>query len=364
MDQKEVELIDYLNVLWRRRILVVLGTLFCMVFAGAISLVMKPVYEVDAIVQPGKFMIQNQGGNYEDVIVESPQQIADSVKLKSYDTLILNLLKIEETEMPEIEANSIPGTLLARIWLRDSNKELGKQILSAVINFIKEDIDKKINIEIQNAETLIRDREKEITSNLIQIGSKGIEKERLKNMIVKMENKLRILEKRKEEINAEMGLVRKRIEALEQNQTALLKKEGRTESDALGLLLYSNEVQQTYRYYDSLQEMISAKELSEQEINMEINSNTQQIKQLDNQIEGIKNEIEKVNNNILYLKELKGRIDYTKVIKEPTPSVKPVSPKKKLNVLIAGVFGAIFFSIGAFLYEYIDRSRAKKTDQG
>jgi LPS O-antigen subunit length determinant protein (WzzB/FepE family) len=365
MNKKEVELIDYLNILWKRRLVIILGTLACMIIAAAVSFILKPVYEIDAIVQPGKFMTQNQTGNYDEVIVESPQQIANSVKLKSYDALIQNLLKIDETEMPEIEANNIPETLLARIWLRTKDREMGKNILAVVIKFIKEDIDKKINIETQNTETLIRDKEKEINGKMILIGSKQIEKEMIKSQLVKMENKLKILDNRKEEINAEMGVVRKRIESMERDQTELLKKEGRAESDALGLLLYSNEVQQNYRYYDSLQEMIAAKDLAEQEINIDIDSNKEQIRQLDNQIEGVKNDIEKINNNILYLKELKGRIDYTKIIKEPTPSIRPVSPKKKLNVLLAGILGLIFVSVGAFLYEYISSgSRGKRDDQG
>jgi uncharacterized protein involved in exopolysaccharide biosynthesis len=364
MEEKEVELIDYLNVLWRRRMVIILGTLFCMIIAGVISVILKPVYEIDAIVQPGKFMTQNQGGNFDEVVVESPQQIANSVKLKSYDALVLNQLKIGETEMPELDASSIQGTLLTRIWLRDNDKELGKKILAAVIYFIKQDIDKKIDIEIQNTETMIRDKEKEIKSNLLLINSKEIEKERIKNQLLKMENKLKILDKRKQEISAEMSAVRKRTDSMEKDQISLLKKEGGGESDPLGLLLYSNEVQQNYRYYDSLQEMISAKDLAEQEINIDIVSNKEQIRQLDNQIEGVKNDIEKINNNILYLKELKGRIDYTKIIKEPTPSVRAVSPKKRLNVLIAGVLGLIFISVGAFLYEYIDRSGEKKSAQG
>jgi capsular polysaccharide biosynthesis protein len=63
--------------------------------------------------------------------------------------------------------------------------------------------------------------------------------------------------------------------------------------------------------------------------------------------------INKLNNSIANLKERKGRIDYTEVIKKPTPSISPISPKKKINILIAALIGVMLFLLIAFLFEYL-----------
>ncbi|MCG3115714.1 MAG: Wzz/FepE/Etk N-terminal domain-containing protein [Candidatus Manganitrophus sp. SA1] len=52
--EEQVELIDYLRVIWRRRMLILLGTVFCVILAGAISFILPPVYEASAQVRIGR----------------------------------------------------------------------------------------------------------------------------------------------------------------------------------------------------------------------------------------------------------------------------------------------------------------------
>jgi len=80
---------------------------------------------------------------------------------------------------------------------------------------------------------------------------------------------------------------------------------------------------------------------------------------LNTEIDKINNEIEDVKNEIGFLNERKGRIDYTQLIKEPTSSISPVSPKKKLNVLIAGILGLFIFTALAFFLDYLEKQRIK-----
>jgi len=111
------------------------------------------------------------------------------------------------------------------------------------------------------------------------------------------------------------------------------------------MLLYSNEIQQSLQYYNELNELLSSKKIEEEDINLEIENKEEEIKQLENEIEN--------------LKERKGRIDYTQLIKEPTSSPSPVSPKKILIVLIAGILGLMIFTMLAFFLEYIEKQKAK-----
>ena len=88
---------------------------------------------------------------------------------------------------------------------------------------------------------------------------------------------------------------------------------------------------------------------------------TQKIK---NEINTVKNEIEKTKNKIntqeteiTLLEEKKARIDYTHFIKEPTSSLSPVAPKKKRNVMLAGILSPMIFTILAFSLEYLEKQK-------
>jgi len=327
MEEKEIELIDYLNVIWKRKWIIIIGTVLCMIVAGAVSFILKPVYEIDTIIQPGKFFVQNQAGDFEEFVVEDPQQIADKVRHKSYDALVAVELNKDAAKLPEIKGENIKDTLLTRIWVRDHDVELSKKILDSLIVLLKRDIDMKIDIEINNVNAAIKANE--------------IEKERRINQIEILKKKLRIIDQRKKDIIKEMYSVKSKINELEKEQLKVLKKENRTEIESLGMLLYSNEIQQSLRYNDLLNEKLSIEKLKEGDVNSDL------------QIEYAS--INKIDNTIANLKERKGRIDYTKVIKKPTSSIYPVSPKKKLNVLIAFILGLMIFTVLAFLFEYVKK---------
>jgi uncharacterized protein involved in exopolysaccharide biosynthesis len=357
MPEDEIELIDYINVIRRKKWLIIIGTLSLMIVVGVGSFLIKPVYEVDAIIQPGKLWVETQGGNMTEVIVEDPQQIADKVQHQSFDSLIAQDLNISDSELPEIRGEFIRNTLLTRLWLRSSDVGLGKKILDSLIRYLKKDMDDKIDVEINNIDTEIALKENEISAKEIEINSRQIEKERTTKEIVNLGNKLKIIDKRKEGIGIEMKEVKKRIESIEQEQADVLRQEKKTESETLAMLLYSNEVQQNLQFYNDLQEQLAEKELVEEDINIDIENKKESIKQLDNAVENIKNEIKELNNQISNLKERKGRIDYTKIVKNPKASTHPVWPRKKIYIIVSGLLGLIFFTFFGFLSDYVKRQK-------
>jgi len=331
MAEKEIELIDYLKVIWKRKWIIIIGTVLCMIVAGAVSFLVKPVYEIDAIIQPGKFLVQNQAGDFEEFVVEAPKQIADKVRHRSYDALIKAKLNLNIARLPGINAENIKETLLTRIWIRNHDVELSKRVLNSLIVLLKSDIDKKIDIEINDIDSAIK--------------AKEIEKERRINQIEILKKKLRIIDQRKKDIIKEMDSVKSKINELEKEQLKVLKKENRTEIESLGMLLYSNEIQQSLRYYDILNEKLSDERLKEEEVNSAL------------QIESAL--INKIDNTIINLTEKKGRIDYTKVIKEPTSLLDPVFPKKKLTFLFACIFGFMISTLFAFFIEYLKKQNVR-----
>ena len=110
MQGKEVDLIDYFRILWKRKWTVLLGTFLCVVLVAVLSILFKPVFEIDTIIQTGKFLAENQAGNFEEVVVEEPNQIADKVNLKSYNALIAAQLNVNEKDLPKVNGEDVRNT--------------------------------------------------------------------------------------------------------------------------------------------------------------------------------------------------------------------------------------------------------------
>ncbi|MBA7554776.1 hypothetical protein ES705_47407 [subsurface metagenome] len=333
MDEYEDEfvLMDYLNVLWKRKWLVIIPTFFLVIAVGIISFLLPPKWEIDAIIVPSKFLVQTEGGQFEEIVIVNPKQMAGQINEATYNNLIATELNLDIRKFPKLKAENLRDTNLVRVSTKENDTEKAKLILFSLFNHLKGQLDEKVDIEIKGIDSDIK--------------SKEIEKLRIGGEIKGNKNKFNIVKQRKKDIEREMNDTRKRIEALEKEQRLSLKRENRSESESLAMLLYSNEIQQSLEYHNTLNELLSEKKIEEENINLGIEKREEGIKQLENKIDN--------------LNERKGRIDYTQLIKEPTSSLYPVSPKKKLNVMIAGILGLMIFTMLAFFLEYIEKQKAK-----
>lgn len=358
MKEDEVELMDYLYIIWKRKWLIIIPTLFLVIAAGLISFLLPKMWEVDTIIVPSKFFVQTEGGEFSEVVVTDPKQLAGQVNQASYNALIAAELEIDIRKFPRLRAENLRDTQLVRVSLREKDIEKAKLILHSVFNHLKIDLDKKIEVEIKGVETQVANNQNLIKQKNLDIQSSEIEKSKLKSEITSAQNKLKISEERFKNIFDEMKSVKERIDEIEKQQRKALaeRKEG---TDALSILLYSNEIQQNLRYYNTLEEYLSNEKIIQENYRLLISEREKSIKQVDTQIEKLKNEIKDVENQIDLLNERKGRIDYTKLLKEPTSSLSPVSPNKKLIVLIAGVLSLMIFTMLALFYEYLEKQKVK-----
>jgi capsular polysaccharide biosynthesis protein len=440
--EKEIELIDYLNVIWKRKWLIIIPTFFLVVVVGVISFLLPKQWEIDAIIVPSKFLIQTERGTFNEVVVIEPKQIASQINEATYDILIAAELNLDIRKFPKLKADNIRDTKLVRISIKENDVEKAKLILYSLFNHLKRGLDKKIDVETKGLDTQvvlkensikqneisikdhnnqialknlqIKDKENEIktkeneikrkNNNLqlkdLDIQSKEIEKDRIKKEIESFHNKLKISEERVKSIMDEMKAVKKRIDELDEQQRKALN-EKKQDGDAISLLLYSNEVHQNLRYYNTLDEKLSNEKITQENLYLAIRDKEEQLRQIDNQIlqintqkdtikteiddimteivvikteiekikntiKTVKNEIEKIKNTIntketeiRLLEDKKARIDYTQLIKEPTSSLYPVSPRKKLNVMIAGILGLFVFTMLAFFLDYLKKQRVK-----
>ncbi len=329
--ENEKELMDYLNVIWKRKWLIIIPTFVLVVAVGVYSFFLPRVWEVDAIIMPSKLFIQTEGGQFEEVFPVDPKQIVGQINEAIYNTLIVAELNLDIREFPKLKAENLRDTNMLRISTRENDVEKAKRILYSLFKHLQRDLDRKIDVELKGIDS--------------QIKSKEIENLRIEEEIKANKNKINIVKQRTKEIEKEMIDIRKGIESLEKEQRLSLKKENRSETESLAMLLYSNEIQQRLQYYNELNELVSSKKIEEEKINLETENREGRIKQLENEIGN--------------LNERKGRIDYTQFIQEPTSSLYPVAPKKKRNVMIAGILGLMIFTMFAFFLEYIEKQKLK-----
>lgn len=455
MEENEIELIDYLNILWKRKWLIIIPTFILVVAVGIYSFFLPKIYEIDAILLPSKFFAQTDQGKFEETVIVDPKQIAEQINEASYNHLIAAELNLNIKGFPKLRAENLKDTNLVRVSLREQEPEKAKLILRSLFNHLKADLDIKIDVENKGIDTQIESRKNSIKSKEVEIKdkenviklqefsikdrkneiktkqnrikekqnfiktkenaiklknlnieSKEIEKKRKGKEINTLENKIKISEEREKSIREEMKEVKKRIDKIEEEQRKVLKKE--SDKNALSILLYSNEIQNNLKYHNTLDEKLTNEKITQENLNLTIEEKKESIKQIDNQIEqiktriddtkvemddirtqiddietqidNIKNEIEKINyeintvtnsitikyndidninNDISFLRERKARMDYTQLIKKPTSSLGPVSPKKRLNIIFAGIVGLLLFTLLTFFLEYIERQKNK-----
>jgi len=329
MEENDVELMDYLKVIWKRKWLIVIPTLLCIIVAGVISLLLTKVWEIDALVQPSRFFIQTEDGLLEEVIVGDPKKITGRINQGYYNSLIATELNLDIREIPKIKAEYLWNTELIRISLRREDIEKAKIILHSLFEHIKRELDAELDTVT-----------KEIDS---QIEANEIKKLDLEAEIAALNRKFNLVKQRRIDIGQEMNKIRKRIEILEKEQSLTKKKSSKNESESLVMLLNQSETQQSLRYYNLLNEQLSNKKIEEEDINVEIEKEARRVKQIENEID--------------YLKKRKEEIGYTQLIKEPTASLHPVAPRKKLNVLIAAILGLMIFTSLAFFLEYVEKQK-------
>jgi uncharacterized protein involved in exopolysaccharide biosynthesis len=331
--EDEFELMDLFNAISKRKWLIIIPTLFLIFIAGIYSFLKTPVWNVESLIQPAKFIIQTTGWQFEEVLVLPPEQIAGQINEKSYNHLLVAELNLDIQKFPEIKAGTLDNTSLIRVITKETNVSKAKSIQLALFKHIKSELDKKVDVEMKNIES--------------QIKSQEINKSKIKEEIKVLGNKLSIIDKRKNEIEKALVETRERVELLENEQKANLNKQNWTTGEALGMLLYSNEIQQSLRYLNNLNESLSQKKLEEEDIK--------------NRIEDQQKNIEQIENRIENLRQQKTRIDYTLLIKEPTSSVDPVAPKKIFNIVIAGFLGIFIFTFVVFFIEYIQNQKTTNT---
>ena len=418
--EDEINLIDYLRVLWKWKWLIIAGTLICAIIAAMISLQMPKIYRVAMVIEPGIIGL-DKSRNY---IYMNSQNISGKINEGSYNKSIKKLLNTDSSKTNfEFKADVSKFTNQIRINAECKEKDinLGLKASKLLIALISDDGEKVVEqrkndydmqiVAKQNEISKVETQERKDIDEQILLKQNEIKKTEIqwrRDTDKQVRLKLNSINKKRDQIKLQEGILettRQRLKELELEakkvkdntekiikQRDILLKDSRTRDD-ISLLLYATTIQQNVSYsiqlgnqIYSLRTNVQAKEANIEELNRDIDLVTTEIENLklygtetlQAKMDGIRTEIEKlklqraeglpaeiniyIKEQIKLLTSAKENISNIKVLQNPEVSSAPVKSKKKQIVLLSVVVGLFFMIFLAFFIEYI-KNATRSTKQ-
>lgn len=298
---EEIELIDLLRVIWKRKKLIIFGAVLITLAAAVTVFLLPRVYEVTAIIEPGRRPITDQNGQIvEEKVVVSAVSIKETILGGAFDETVRTKLKIPESKFPDIKVEVPQNTDLVKIAIESHNPEAAVNILRNIVVLVSQGLQEKINLEKNQVRNEIRlaQIEFQTASENLKVIQQQVDETR--GSIVSLENE------------------KKRAIASRRN-------------DAMSVLLYSNEMQNQQIYLSDL-----LNDLSELQT---------QARKAEAKLENLQQKLDKIKATTIY--------------KSPTIPGKAVKPKKALIIALAFVLGIMISMMTAFAIEYAESARAK-----
>ena len=302
LDEDEIDLIDYLKVIWKRKIGVIIITIIAVLGTSLISLFVLPkIYQSSILIKIGEI----NGKNIEeisDIAIALKQESILSEIAKALNWDIENSKNKIDNLRNNIKLEKQPEEDLIKISAQSTSPEESYQIISTLNNILLSSHQEKlkqaeglINTEIEN----LKEQKQKIEKNL----------EAAKQSLEQIKNDISFYE---QEINKRTG----------------------TESEAQGLIAQS--------YINLLAEAKKQKEDKE----FQILSLEQEKLNLDKTIQ--QKEYEK-----------KYGMKMSEVVVSPEIPDKPFKPNVLLNTIIAGILGLFIGIFWAFGAEYVEKNKGR-----
>jgi LPS O-antigen subunit length determinant protein (WzzB/FepE family) len=333
--EDEIELMDYLKVLWRWKYLIFIGTLVCAITAAVVSLNMTKIYSITTVLQPGILKVTEAD---KTVYIDSPENIKTVI-----ETGALNGHLLKNVQFPNMEKQptsvefkvTIPkNTNALEVVYETPYVDIGLQIMknlneglleryARLVGYYRE----KQDLEMAQRMSLINDQKATLDAT---------------------KKEIHILDKTIGEMEAEVRLVK-------ENTASLIKQREKFVSNqidptnVLSAILFTNTIQQN----------IALDKTSRDDLSL----NRSRKETLLLQLETTQNKINSLEAEIKSIQFKKDFIQNIQINKPPRISESPVKPKTRLNVMLAGVVGLFLTVFLSFFVEYISKYRNRETDE-
>jgi len=368
--EDEVQLIDYLRVIWKWKWLIILGTFVCMVVAGVVSFNMPKIYEISMAIEPGIIGVDG-GGKF--IYIDSLNNIEGKIKGGIYNRRIQKALNINSLKTSiKFETSLQRETNFIKVtseWEKNEVK-LGLRALEQLTALLSMDYEKIVEQRRGDYEKRILMKQNQIKE--VEIQRKDIDKQILLrlNTIDEKENHIKfnkltliIIQDREKELLQEIKNVKDNTERIVQQRNNVLKQKGNV--DDISLLLYSTTIQQSVAYVNQLADQVNDLKKEKKELDADsdwlkkdiddVNTGIERLKL--EKTEGLQAEINDLKVQIDRLNLKKGIIKNIRIIQNPEVSLSLIKPKKRLNILLAGVVAFMMMMFLAFFLEYIRKTK-------
>lgn len=165
--EDQIELIDYLRVVWKRRKLIFLGTALSILIAGGITLFMPPRYEATAQIRIGRVWDKD----IENPYLASELIMSDSFLTKVIQKLSLNITPYKMKDKKIIEVRLLEGgtvvgqklPVLVSVQTHSHDPQEAVDLGRAVGEFVIEEHRGRFQERLKEYQSYEKDLEREVT---------------------------------------------------------------------------------------------------------------------------------------------------------------------------------------------------------
>ena len=130
-----VELIDYLRVIWKRKILIIVGTLVCIVAGGVMTLRLPVTYHAEVLMRIGK-TVNIDSGSFSPsphfVLLDTLENLVKTIPVEY-------ALEDEEALGYDLNVEVVKGTSLIKIVLEGPDERKTKELFNEVVEKLTAD---------------------------------------------------------------------------------------------------------------------------------------------------------------------------------------------------------------------------------
>jgi len=314
MVQENTELIDYLGVIWKWKLLIILITVVCAVTSGVVSFVLPKIYQSSVIVEVGR-VPRHRGTAREQI---EPIEDIESVS---------EVLESDEMLSKIKEKFNLPATLGGIRARLDVEPILGKYIGS--------------RLEARLIKITFEDQGPQLTVDVLNTLSDSLMEQHLKEYQASIESLDEEINNSQDEINLQNDYQKVVREQIKVADKAIA--ETRKELSELSL-----------KNISPLEVLFLRSTLRDQE---------RRIADFHRELKDVELSMQHLKDKIVYIEHMRAVSENTKVRNKPIKPDGPVRPKKKLNAIIGGVVGLVAAIILAFFFEYLQTVRVRKREE-
>jgi capsular polysaccharide biosynthesis protein len=373
--EDEIELMDYLLVIWKWKYVIIVGTLafgFAAAIISFIALNQQPtMYRTSIVFKPGILKIDDKG---EKVFIDTPENIKTLIENNLKFSILEQVEKLNNTKLStaiDFQVDISKGSDIINVSLESASKDEG----TTKLNYLIKVLISKLNYKFSHILKSVDEQREQIKSTLAQLkGKEVIERKKIKNGIERKKNELdellfkeNIIKYKIEKYQKELSDIEAKIKFLQDNKDISQNKEY-----IIAKLSLENDYRNTFQTYFELNENAKFNLFGLQK---KISSVANEIKDLKKTKDNIKidpflqpdlyeiqTNIIKFTKDIEILEKEKRNIQVIQIIRPLVTMRLPKTIKTKRNVTLSLAMGLFMMTFTAFFLEYLSNYKKRGRD--